>query len=286
MSQIINFPNLGIHLENVGRQISVFGFDITYFGLSIGVAILIGMFITMWQADRTGQDIEEYLMLFIYLIVFGVLGARIYYVIFGISEFHGNYLGILNPLAGGYAFQGALIAGVITVTVYCRNGRLLTWKVLDTFVPALLIGQILGRMGNFFNREAFGGYTDGLFAMQLPVDAVRAADVTEKMRQHMERIDGIDMIQVHPTFLYEIIWCLVILAVVLIYQRFEVYKGEVFLIYVTGYGIGCFAIEMLRTDSLVIPLIHVSIAQIIAVLSVMASVWLLYVNYKSRSQEI
>lgn len=149
MNQMINFPNLGIHWESVGQKISVFGIDITYYGIMIGVAILIGVVLTVWTAKRTGQDEEEYLNLCIYLIISGFIGSRLYYLLFGFHEYKGNFLQMLNPRAGGYAIYGAIIAGVVVIAIYSGRRGLNTWKVLDTFVPALLIGQILGRIGNF-----------------------------------------------------------------------------------------------------------------------------------------
>lgn len=279
MNQMINFPNLGIHWGNVGQKITVFGFDITYYGMLVGAAILIGILLTVRIADRTGQDVEDYLSLSIYLIIFGVLGARIYYLLFGFGEYKDNFLKILNPRAGGFAIYGAIIAGIITIIVFSALRGMAVSKVLDTFVPALLIGQILGRIGNFLNREAFGEYTNGLFAMRLPVESVRVADVTEKMRQHPEKIDGVNMIQVSPAALYEAVWCLLILIMVVIYRRFQSYKGEIFLIYMISYGIGRFVIEGIRVDKLRIPLIHLPVSQVVAVISVVLSVIFLYFNY-------
>ena len=100
--------------------------------------------------------------------------------------------------------------------------------MLDTGGCGLITGQMIGRWGNFFNREAFGEYTDGLFAMRLPLDAVRSGDVTEKMREHMETIDGVSCIQVSPTFLYESVWCLLVLILLLVYTRHKKFNGEVF----------------------------------------------------------
>mgnify|MGYP003317587375 CR=1 FL=1 len=97
--------------------------------------------------------------------------------------------------------------------------------------PAVMIAQSLGRWGNFFNREAFGDYTDGLFAMQLPVSAVRSGEITEKMWEHMEVINGIQFIQVHPTYLYESLWCLMVLVIMILYTKHRKFDGEVFLLY-------------------------------------------------------
>ena len=162
MNKMINFPNLNIHWENVGQKINLFGIEITYFGILLGVALLFGIALTMWLAHRSGQEAEEYLTLSIFVVISGVIGARLYYVLFGFEQFKGNWMKIFNIRSGGLAFYGALIAGVIAVFIYSKRQGLIVWKVLDTIVPALLIGQILGKLGNFFNREAFGEYTDGL----------------------------------------------------------------------------------------------------------------------------
>lgn len=281
MNKMINFPNLNIHWENVGQKINLFGMEVTYFGILLGVAILFGIALTMWIAHRNGQEVEEYLNLSIFVIVFGIIGARVYYVLFGFEQFKGHWTKIFNMRSGGLAFYGALIAGIITVFIYCKRQGLIVWKVLDTIVPALLIGQILGKLGNFFNREAFGEYTDGIFAMQLPIDSVRAVDVTEKMRQNVEKIDGVNMIQVSPSFLYEMVLCLILLIGLLIYKRFEVYKGEIFLLYVIGYGAGRFFIEMGRVDKLRTLIFHLPVSQVVAVLSVIIAMVFLAVTYKS-----
>ena len=281
MNKMINFPNLHIHWGNVGRKVELFGVETTYFGILLGVAILVGIVLTMWLAHRSGQEAEEYLNLSVFVVIAGIIGARLYYVLFGFEQFKGHWTKIFNLRSGGLAFYGALIAGVIAVFVYCKRQGLIVWKVLDTIVPALLIGQILGKLGNFFNREAFGEYTDGLFAMQLPIDSVRAVDVTEKMRQNVEKIDGVNMIQVSPSFLYEIILCLLILIGLLIYRRFEVYKGEIFLLYIISYGVGRFFIEMGRVDKLRTLIFKLPVSQVVAVVSVIIAMILLVVTYKS-----
>ena len=128
----------------------------------------------------------------------------------------------------------------------------------------ILNGQMLGRWGNFFNREAFGEYTDGLFAMRLPVDAVRSGDITERMREHMETIGGVEYIQVSPTFLYESVWCAVLLIILILYRKHKKYEGELFLLYIFGYALGRVWIEGLRTDQLLIPGIGFPVSQALA----------------------
>ena len=154
--------------------------------------------------------------------------------------------------------------------------------VADTAVLGLIVGQIIGRWGNFFNREVFGGYTDGLFAMQLPMDAVRASDITEELRQNIVTINGVDYIQVHPTFLYESMWNLGLLVILLLIRRQKKFDGEIFLLYLAGYGIGRFWIEAIRTDQLLIPGTKLPVSQMVAAVTVILSVlWILIKRRKT-----
>ena len=232
----ISFPNLGIYLDHVGKSISIFGFSIAYYGMIIGAAILIGFLIATAEAKRTGQNPEDYLDMGIVGVIAGIAGARIYYVIFSWDLYKDNLLSIFNLREGGLAIYGGVIGAVIAVFVMAAVKKKSPFQILDTIALALLNGQMLGRWGNFFNREAFGEYTDCLFAMRLPVDAVRPGDITELMRENMQRIDGVSYIQVHPTFLYESLWCAGLLIILFLYRKHKKYEGELFLMYLLGYG--------------------------------------------------
>ena len=260
----ISFPNLGIYLDHVGKSISVFGFEIAYYGMIIGLAILIGFLIATSEAKRTRQNPEDYLDMGIIGVIAGIAGARIFYVIFSWDMYKDNLLDIFNLREGGLAIYGGVIAAVIAVFIMARVKHLSPFQILDTVAMAILNGQMLGRWGNFFNREAFGEYTDSLFAMRLPLDAVRSGDVTELMREHMERIDGVSYIQVHPTFLYESLWCCALLIILVLYRKHKKYEGELFLMYIFGYGLGRVWIDGLRTDQLLIPGIGLPVSQVIA----------------------
>ena len=260
----ISFPNLGIYLDHVGKSISVFGFEIAYYGIIIGLAILIGFLIATSEAKRTRQNPEDYLDMGIIGVIAGIAGARIFYVVFSWDMYKDNLLDIFNLREGGLAIYGGVIAAVIAEFIMARVKHLSPFQILDTVAMAILNGQMLGRWGNFFNREAFGEYTDSLFAMRLPLDAVRSGDVTELMREHMERIDGVSYIQVHPTFLYESLWCCALLIILVLYRKHKKYEGELFLMYIFGYGLGRVWIEGLRTDQLLIPGIGLPVSQVIA----------------------
>ena len=260
----ISFPNLGIYLKNVGKSIDLFGIEIAYYGIIIGTAILLGFWIAAREAKRTGQNPENYLDMGIIGVIAGIVGARLYYVIFSWDMYKDNLLDIFNLREGGLAIYGGVIAAVISVLVLAKVKHLSAPQIFDTIAMALLNGQMLGRWGTFFNREAFGGYTDSLFAMRLPLDAVRSSDVTEQMRRHIERIDGVSYIQVHPTFLYESLWCMVLLIILFAYRKHKKYEGELFLMYLFGYGLGRFWIEGLRTDQLLLPGVGIAVSQLLA----------------------
>ena len=260
----ISFPNLGIYLKNVGKSIDLFGIEIAYYGIIIGTAILLGFWIAAREAKRTGQNPENYLDMGIIGVIAGIVGARLYYVIFSWDMYKDNLLDIFNLREGGLAIYGGVIAAVISVLVLAKVKHLSAPQIFDTIAMALLNGQMLGRWGNFFNREAFGGYTDSLFAMRLPLDAVRSSDVTEQMRRHIERIDGVSYIQVQPTFLYESLWCMVLLIILFAYRKHKKYEGELFLMYLFGYGLGRFWIEGLRTDQLLLPGVGIAVSQLLA----------------------
>ena len=275
----ISFPNLGIYLEHVGKSIDIFGFEIAYYGIIIGCAILIGFLIAAHEAKRTRQNPEDYLDMGIIGVIAGIVGARVYFVIFSWDMYKDNLLEIFNTRHGGLAIYGGVIGAVLAVFIMARVKRLSPFQILDTVALAIFTGQMLGRWGNFFNREAFGEYTDSLFAMRLPLDAVRSGDVTERMMEHLEVIDGVSYIQVHPTFLYESLWCAVLLILLVLYRKHKKYEGELFLLYIFGYALGRVWIEGLRTDQLLLPGIGLPVSQLLAGgIVVFAGIALLYLR--------
>lgn len=285
MTGTINFPNLGIHLENVGQSISLFGFEIAYYGIIIGLGILSGILLASYLAKKNGMNSDVVYDVAIYAVLFSVVGARLYYVIFSWEFYKDDLLSILNLREGGLAIYGAVIAAVVTVFVYTRIKKISFWKFTDIAAPALILGQILGRWGNFFNREAFGEYTNNLFAMQLPLDAVRRADVTEQMLRNITVIDGVRYIQVHPTFLYESLWNVAVLAILLWWMKYKKFDGEIFLMYLFGYGAGRFWIEGLRTDQLQIGHTNIAISQVLALVLVFVSGITIYIKTKKKSKK-
>lgn len=278
MTMNINFPNLGIYLENVGKSFSVFGFEIAFYGITIALGVIAGITMAAILAKKTGQDADTYYDLATYAVIISIMGARLYYVIFSWDNYKDNLLSIFNLRQGGLAIYGGVIAAIITTYVFGRIKKIPFGLLLDTAGPGLILGQIIGRWGNFFNREAFGEYTNNLLAMQIPLDAVRKSDVTEKMMEFAEMIDGVTFIQVHPTFLYESLWNVCILTLMLLWIKRKKFNGEVFLIYLLGYGVGRFWIESLRTDQLIISGLGLPASQVLAVIMVVCASAMIYLG--------
>ena len=284
MTTNISFPNLGIYLENVGKSIDVFGFEIAFYGMIIGLGIMAGIFMAAHEAKRTGQNPEIYYDLAMYAIITSITGARLYYVIFSWEHYKDDLLSIFNIRQGGLAIYGAVIAAIITVLVFSKVKKLSFRQLCDTACLGLILGQIIGRWGNFFNREAFGEYTDSLFAMRLPYDAVRSSDVTALMLEHLKKIDGIAYIQVHPTFLYESLWNLGVLLILLWWRKHKKFEGEIFLLYLLGYGVGRFWIEGLRTDQLLLSGVGLPASQVLAaVLVIVSAIGIVIGNRKNKN---
>ncbi len=284
MTTSIDFPNIGIHLGNVGKSIEVFGMEIAFYGIIIGLGVMAGIAMAALEAKRTGQDPDTYYDLALYAVIFSVIGARLYYVVFSWDQYKNDFLSIFNIRQGGLAIYGAVIAAVITVYVFARVKKISFVKLTDTAVLGLVLGQIIGRWGNFFNREAFGEYTDSLLAMRLPLDAVRSSDVTELMMKHVETIKGVSYIQVHPTFLYESLWNLGVLFFLLWWRKHKKFEGEIFLMYLLGYGIGRFWIEGLRTDQLLIPWVGLPVSQVLAAVLVVVSAVIIFIVKRKKKE--
>lgn len=282
----IRFPNLGLVLHNIKDGITIFGVEIKFYGIIIALGFLVAYIVISKEAKRTGQNDEVYLDLILWLIIPAILGARLYYIIFSWSDyfqkgkgFAQTFKDIINIRNGGLAIYGGVIAGIIVMIIFAKKKKLSFLLLADTAVMGVLIGQIMGRWGNFFNREAFGEYTDSLLAMSIPVDyyggsingLVRSGVITEKMAEHVAVYDGMQWISVHPTFLYESLWNLALLVFIIIYRKHKKFDGELFLMYLWGYGLGRVWIEGLRTDSLMLSFGGMRVSQLLAAICVLCA---------------
>lgn len=267
MEITVRFPNLGFLFEYEDRMFSVLGFEISIYGILIAAALLIGFAVILLCAKWQKQSLNLCLGTAIAALIGGVIGGRLYYIAFSWSQFSGKSWKILLDIrSGGLAIYGAILGGALVTALICRLCKASFWNTADILCIGLLSGQIIGVWGNFFNREAFGEYTDSLFAMGLPADSVQKSAVTKLMKENLVSFRDMEYIQVHPLFFYESIWCLLLLVVLLLYTRRKKFEGEIFLRYLAGYGLGKCVIEWLRTDKLCIPKTSISVSLVVSVL--------------------
>lgn len=280
----ISFPNIGIDIYNLPDKFSIFGFEIAFYGVIIGLAMIAGMAISFREAKLTGQNTEDYVDLALYGIVIAVIGARLYYVIFEWENYKDNLLEIFNLRKGGLAIYGGVIGAVITCVVLAKIKKKNFFQMADTGCLGLITGQIIGRWGNFFNREAFGGDSDGLFAMKINTWDPAVGGVT--VPKGVSYIDEAGQyIQVQPTFLYESFLNLCLLILIMKFRKKKKYHGEIFLWYICGYGIIRFFIESMRTDQLIIGNTGIPVSQLLsAILFVVAGAFIVRGRIKRKDE--
>ena len=257
----ISFPMFGDFVINPPSYFTVFGFDIYFYGLIIGLGFMFGTLYCAHKAPEYGiksDDVYDYL---IWLIPSAILGARLYYVAFRLEFYLANPSQILNLRGGGLAIYGGIIFGLLAGYILCRRKKIPVGAFLDLIVFGLLIGQIMGRWGNFMNREAFGAETEVFCRMGLT-----AADGSS--------------IFVHPTFLYESLWNLGIFTFLVLFNKFgkRRYDGQNILIYFFAYGVGRFWIEGLRTDSLYIGNSNIRASQLLSLILMAVSLVIMLIQ--------
>lgn len=280
----VRFPHLGLEIEHMVKGFDIFGFHIAFYGVIIGIGMIAGILVALWEAKRTKQNTDNYVDLAIYGILSAIVGCRIYFVAFEWDYYKDHLLEIFNLRKGGLAIYGGIIGAVICVLIYSKVKKLSMWKLCDTACLGLVVGQIIGRWANFVNMEAFGGYTDNIFAMQVNVE--EAYYTTPELLQQLVTVDGVSYMQVHPTFLYESLWNVGVLILLLLYRKHKKFEGEVFCLYIAGYALGRFWIEGLRTDQLLIPGIGLPVSQVLsAVIVVVAAVFVIYKRMKQKQTD-
>ena len=287
----IRFPHLGIVLSHVGRYISIGNFQIMFYGIIIACGFLAGLVVAQQEAKRTGQNPEIYMDYLLWMMIPAIIGARIYYVVFSWDAYKDNIPEIFNLRHGGLGIVGGVTMAIIVLLIFAKVRKQSALLMLDTMTMGLLLGQIMGRWGNFFNREAFGSYTNSLFAMQIPtnffiehgrIDEIVSNGLYDKATYVVSGNEAATFIQVHPTFLYESMWNLVLLLLIIfLFTKRKKFDGELIAIYCIGYGIGRFLIEGLRTDSLMIGSTGIRVSQILAlILAVFGTAFILYKRKK------
>ena len=260
----ITFPNLGITVDPSPVAFTVFGKDIYWYGIIIASGFLLAVLYMLHRAKDFGVTQDDVLDMILWAVPIGVVCARLYYCIFYWELYEDDPISMLYIWEGGLAIYGGIIGACIAVVIYSRKKKQNFSLLMDTASMSIVFGQIMGRWGNFFNREAFGDYTNNLFAMQLPVSAVRANEITQKMWDHVVTVNGVEYIQVHPTFLYESLWNVGVLLFLFWFRKRKKFNGEVFLMYLIGYGLGRIWVEGLRTDQLLLPVVELPVSQLLS----------------------
>ncbi len=274
----LSFPGLGIELDIDPIAVKIGSFEVYWYGIIIAAAMLTCFLLAVKQAKKNNFSPDLVYDLMFITLPCAIVGARIYYVIFKWDYYSKDLSKIFDTRSGGLAIYGGVIAVLLGYFIMCRIRKIPYSTVIDYLAPLLPLGQAIGRWGNFFNREAFGKYTDAVTAMQLPVDTVRAEEITDVMLEHAAVLDGTTFIQVHPTFLYESLWNFLLLGIMLflILSGRKKRHGDVFLLYLAGYGLGRFWIEGLRTDQLLLPGTALAVSQVLSLLLIVLAV-ILYI---------
>ena len=257
---IISFPFLGNWTINPPSSFTLFGRTIYIYGVVVAFAFLLAILWMTKNCKRFGIKEDDLYDTIIWAIPLGIIGARLYYVLFSLDYYIANPAKITAIWEGGLAIYGGIIAGIIVIFFLCRHKRIRVSAMLDLAIMGVIIGQIVGRWGNFFNREAFG------------------AETTVFCRMGLTSPNG-NTIYVHPTFLYESLWNLALFVFLCIFigKGKRKYNGQIILIYLFVYGIGRTMIEGLRTDSLYLGGTNIRVSQLLsAVLVIFAGAMLIY----------
>ena len=261
-NSVISFPFLGLTL-NPPAYFTLFGKNIYFYGVIIALGFLLGILYCAKNAPKFGLTEDNVYDVILWLIPMSIIGARLYFVLFRLEDYIAHPLDIFAIREGGLAIYGGVIAGVLTAVIVARRKKFSFAAMLDLLIFGLLIGQIIGRWGNFMNREAFGAETDIFCKMGLTSP------------------DG-TTVYVHPTFLYESLWnfCTFLFLRWFVNTEKRKYDGQIVLMYFLLYGIGRAWIEGLRTDSLYIGSTGIRVSQLLSILLALAAGIVLLIQSK------
>ncbi len=263
MIQQITFPGLGLAFSVNRVAFEVFGFPVYWYGLLIATGVILAVVYGTFAAKREGLSQDDLWNMLLWAVPVAIVCARLYYVVFRWEEYQGDVLSILDIRGGGLAIYGGIIGICLVIFLYCKKKKLSIGMVLDVLAIGLLIGQSIGRWGNFMNGEAFGSATNLPWAMTIQKNGLTLAE------------------SVHPTFFYESLWNAIGIVVLLCYRKICEFRGELFCGYLTWYGLGRVWIEGLRADSLYIGAFRVS--QLLAGLTLLLGIGIiLYQRMKSK----
>lgn len=271
MDQIV-FPKLGLELTVDSVAFSLFGVEVKWYGIIITVGLLLAMWYGFSRMRSFGIDPDRAIDGVIGGIIGGVIGARTYYVLCRWDTYAGNWKAIINIRSGGLAIYGGIIGALLVGVIICKIRKVRLLPMLDLAALGFLIGQGIGRWGNFTNHEAFGCNTDSIFGMS-------SGRIQSYLTVHADELtDVVANEPVHPCFLYESFWCLLGFVLLhMISKKWRKFDGQIFLLYMVWYGVGRFFIESLRTDSLYVGTLRIS--QVVAVATAVIGLVLFIVMY-------
>ncbi len=262
MVNTIAFPGLGIPAMRIKNSFSLFGFTIHWYGVIIACGIVLAYLFAVREGKRRGITQDNLLDVIIIGLPSAIVCARLYYVVFEWQQYKGNLWDVFKIWEGGLAIYGGVIGAFLSAFLYCRMKKIDFLKLADLGGFGFLIGQAVGRWGNFVNAEAYGAQTALPWRMEL-----------------------VDLgVCVHPTFLYESLWNVCVFLILLWYRKKQKFDGEIFLMYLTGYGLGRMWIEGLRTDSLYL-FGAVRVSQLLAAVCVLVGVFLIICGRKRASKQ-
>jgi len=250
---IIRFPNLHFYIEGVPRAFRILDMEFTMFGAMLALGLVLGLFTVYIHAGRQGKNINRILGAGALAVIGGVIGGRALYVLCSWKMYNGDLVSILNLRDGGMSVYGAILGAIVFVRIFSLISGTAFYETADVLVLGGAIAQAVGRWGDYFNRSSFGEYTNWFYAMQIPIADVRPEEVTDLMRENLVTDAGITYVQVTPVFLIESLLCLILFLWLLGSSRHIRYDGQIYLRYMTAYGVIRFACEWLRTDKLLVP---------------------------------
>ena len=246
---------------------------IYWYGVIIATGALLGIYLGMKEAERVGWNKEIIIDFVFYAIIFAILSARIYYVVFEWERYaDGPFWKVFAIWEGGIAIHGAILGGVLTAIVFAKVRNIDFWKLVDIAAPSLILGQAIGRWGNFMNQEAHGG----------PVSEQAYENFLQYLPDFIMNQMTIDGIMYHPTFLYESVWNVVVFVFLILLRKYNPIRGEIFLSYLILYSVGRFFIEGMRTDSLYI-IEGLRTAQVVSVTLILIGIILIIYRRKAGS---
>ncbi len=256
----IGFPGLGLvfQMNEIAIPLPILNGGIRWYALILLTGILVALTVGIREAKRTGEDPEHVYNMVLWALPIAIICARLYYVVFSFSAYRENLWSVFYIWEGGIAIYGGIIGALLTVLIYCKKHKLSLWKYLDIGAFGFLVGQSIGRWGNFVNGEAYG---------------------TETTLPWRMLVDGME---VHPTFLYESLWNMAIFLYLWCTRKKKGFAGRTVSLYMIGYGIGRFFIEGLRTDSLWLG--NIRISQLVSLAFIAGGSWL-YMRMRKKAKE-